>query len=244
MEQADQLRILQLYLRDTGRYAGLLSPGENPVDGRWGNDTRVATLRAMEDGPDSPLLLADYIDAGGRLAVSPANVLAIAEVEAAGAGFEDGYPKLLFEPHRFCKLTKGRFNGLHPAISYPKWGERPYPRAIVDRYAQLLEAVSLDVYSGFAAASYGKFQILGENHEAAGYDNPFAFAFAMAFDERTQLKAFESFIRKSGIIVPLRSGNWVEVARRYNGSAYAKNRYDVKLAQAARKWELKLEGGL
>jgi hypothetical protein len=103
-----------------------------------------------------------------------------------------------------------------------------------DRYQQLLKAVGCDVTAGFAAASYGKFQIMGENHEACGYDNPWTFAFAQAFDEKKQLAAFESFIRHAGLLGPLQNGNWVALAKGYNGTAYAKNRYDVLLAQAAR----------
>jgi hypothetical protein len=231
----DQLRELQLYLRDTGRYAG-------EVDGAYGPQTRAAILKAMQDGPDTKLSLNDYLASSGRLACHPANIMAFAEVEAAGAGFVDGEPKILFEPHRFCKLTSGAYSGSHPTVSYAVWGWRPYPHSMEDRYAQLLEAVGLDVSAGFAAASYGKFQIMGENHEACGYDNSWSFAFAMAVDELTQLKAFESFIRRSNLLAPLQNGNWVALAKGYNGTAYIKNRYDVLLAQAARKFERQLEG--
>jgi hypothetical protein len=202
-DQPNRLRVLQMYLRDTGRYKG-------DIDGDFGPLTRNAVLQAMEDGPDTPLTVPDYIASGGRLGCHPANVLAFAQVEAQGAGFVDGYPKILFEPHRFCRLTKGVFSGNHPDVSYQVWGTRPYPGNMEDRYSQLLEAVSLDVYAGFAAASYGKFQILGENHELCGYDNPWSFAFAQAFDEITQLKAFEAFVRNSGILRSLQNGNWVE----------------------------------
>lgn len=229
----DMLR-LQTYLQTTGRYHG-------DLDGLYGPATRQAILEGMEDGPDTELCEQDYRDSAGRLGCDPAAIMAFAAVEANGAGFEAGEPKLLFEPHRFSKLTQGRFDGSNPDVSYPKWGARPYPSKISDRYAQLLKAVGLDVYAGFAAASYGKFQILGENHEAAGYDTPWEFAFAMAYDEVTQLKAFELFVRSAGILPFLRSGNWVECAKRYNGPAYAKNRYDVKLAQAFRAISLKLE---
>lgn len=234
-DQAHDLRTLQLYLRDTGRYHG-------EVDGKYGPLTRAAILQGMEDGPDTRLGLQDYLDSGGRLGCNPAFVMAFAEVEAMGAGFELGFPKILFEPHIFCRLTKGRFSGNHPAISYAKWGTRPYPKKIDERYQQLLDAVALDVNAGFSSASYGKFQLMGFNHEACGYDNPWAMAVAMAFDEPTQLRAFEAFIRHdSDLLHALQNGNWVALARAYNGVAYAKNRYDVKLAQAARKWELALE---
>lgn len=229
----DRMRDLQSHLADTGR-----DPG--PIDGLYGPKTKAAIMAAMEDGPDTPLTLQDYRNAAARLGVRTASICALAEVEAAGSGFDKGFAKILFEPHRFSKLTQGRFDRSNPAVSYPKWSQRPYPRTTPDRYAQLLEAVGLDPWAGFCAASYGKFQILGENHEAAGYDTPWAFAFAQAHDEPTQLAAFESFIRKSGIVTPLRGALWAEVARRYNGPAFAKNQYDVKLAKAAAAWERKL----
>jgi hypothetical protein len=233
-DQQHDLHVLQQYLRDTGRY-------HNDVDGDYGPLTRAAILQALEDGPDTALTLQDYLDSGGRLGCNPAYVLAFAEVEAHGAGFEAGYPKILFEPHIFSRLTQHRFDASHPAISYPKWGMRPYPKGANERYQQLLDAVGLDVYGGFASASYGKFQLMGFNHEACGYDNPWALAIAMAFDEPTQLKAFESFIRRNNLLQPLQNGQWVALARGYNGPAYAANAYDKKLAQAARKWEMQLE---
>jgi hypothetical protein len=235
MDQLTRLHALQLLLRDTGRYHG-------EIDGDYGPQTRNAVMQALEDGPDTPLTTQDYIDAAGRLGCHPANILAFGEVEAQGAGFYDGYPKILFEPHRFCRLTRGVFSGNHPSVSYQVWGTRPYPGNMEARYEQLLEAVGLDVYAGFAAASYGKFQIMGENHEACGFDNPWTFAFSQAFNELNQLKAFESFIRNDGLLHPLQNGNWVALAKGYNGTAYIKNRYDVRLAQAARKWEIQLEG--
>jgi hypothetical protein len=112
-----------------------------------GRSPANAILQAMEDGPDTALTLQDYVDSAGGLACHPANVMAFAEVESSGAGFIDGYPKMLFEPHRFCKLTKGVFSApIRPSAI--RCGARPYPRSMEDRYQQLLEAVGCDVYAG------------------------------------------------------------------------------------------------
>lgn len=233
MMPPDPMRALQLYLRDTGR-----SPGE--IDGVYGPRTKEAVMYAFEDGPDTALTMQDYKNAGARLGCRPAYILAFAEVEAAGAGFQDGEPKILFEPHRFSRATKHRFDQTNPNVSYQKWGDKPYPKTQGARYAQLLEAVGLDPWAAFASASYGKFQILGENHQACGFDTPWAFAFSQAYDEAAQLAAFEKFIRVSGILAPLKVGLWGTVAEMYNGSAYRKNAYDVKLATAAHSWESRL----
>lgn len=230
---ADLVR-LQTLLKNTGRYTGT-------VDGIFGPETRAAIFAAMRDGPDTALTTKDYLDSAGRLGCSPANIMAFASVEAQGVGFENGEPKILYEPHVFSRLTKHKYDADHPLISYPKWGMRPYPPDMVTRYNQLLDAVALDVTAGFSSASYGKFQLMGFNYAACGYDTPWEFAFSQAFDEPTQLKAFEAFIRSDGLLKPLQNGNWVALAKSYNGPAYVNNRYDVKLAQAARNFEQQLE---
>lgn len=220
---------LQQYLKDTGRYFGT-------VDGLWGRLTAAAILLGLTDGPDTPLTDADYDASAKRLSVPAAYVKAFASVEAAGAGFQDGKPKILPERHCFSKATGRRFDQSHPDLSYPKWGAKPYPKTQDARYDLLLKMVRLDVDAGFGACSYGKFQILGSNFESCGYSSPMEFAFAMAKDEPTQLKAFEGFIRRNGILAPLVAGDWAQVARRYNGPGYRENAYDTKLAAAARKF--------
>lgn len=227
---SDPMRSLQLYLRDTGR-----DPGA--IDGIYGPRTKEAILYAMEDGPDTALTVQDYKNAAAKLGVRTSSIMAFAEVEANGAGFEQGEPKILFEPHRFSRATKHAFDQSNPNVSYPKWGQRPYPPTQGGRYAQLLEAVGLNPWAGFASASYGKFQILGENYEACGFANPWAFAFSQAYDEATQLAAFRAFIVAKGIVAPLRVSLWGSVAEAYNGTGYRKNQYDVKLAQSAARWE-------
>jgi len=221
---------LQQHLKNTGRYHGA-------VDGLWGRLTEAAILTLLTDGPDTSLTEQDFVDSAKRLDVTPAHIKAVVAVESSGAGFFAGRPLILPEPHRFSKWTKGRFDRTHPLISYPKWGTRPYAKTQDARYDQLLGMIRLDVDGGFAAASYGKFQIMGENHKLCGYDTPMAFAEAMARDERTQLRAFEQFIINTGLLPALRRGDWVSFARGYNGTGYAKNRYDIKLAQAFRRFQ-------
>jgi hypothetical protein len=221
---------LQNELKATGRYSGR-------VDGLWGMLTEGAILLALTDGPDTPLTPGDFIASGERLGVHPGKVWAMAKVEANGAGFHAGRPVILPEPHRFSRLTGHRFDSKYPSTSYPSWGQRPYPRGQDERYRLLLRMIHLDVPAGFAAASYGKFQILGENYAACGYSTPFDYAVAQARDEATQLRAFERFLGHAGILPHLRAGNWAEVARRYNGTAYRKNRYDEKLAAAFAQYQ-------
>lgn len=221
---------LQLLLRDTNRYTGA-------IDGLWGPKTEAAILKAFEDGPDTPLNFQHFQESAERLRCPVSHIQAVAAVEAAGAGFQDGFPKILPERHRFSKITRGRFDQSHPHLSYPAWGTLRYPSRQEDRYELLLDMIRLDVSAGIAACSYGKFQILGENHRACGYDTAHGFAFAQAFDEITQLKCFEKFVESNGLLPHLQNGIWTRFAKGYNGPAYRQNRYDVKLAQAVRHYE-------
>jgi hypothetical protein len=225
---AVNLEQLQQHLRQTGRYSGT-------ADGLWGRLTEAGILLALTDGPDTKLCEADFAAAGSSLGVQPAAIKAFWQTEAAGAGFQDGRPKILPEPHRFSKNTGHRFDASHPTISYPRWGTRPYVRTQDERYDQLLQMVRLDIDAGFASASYGAPQIMGENFAVCGYASSFAFAEAMARDEATQLRAFMEFVKGRSILPFLQrvtrfAASWEPVAQRYNGTAFRQNRYHEKMA--------------
>jgi hypothetical protein len=226
------IRTLQGRLRSRGYDVG-------PIDGLWGPRTRKAVLAVMTDGGDNLISDADIADAAAELGCTPAHVLAVREVEASGQPFSEGRPTILFEPHRFSRATAGRFDRSHPAVSYRSSGDRPYPRAQAARYDQLLTAIGLDVDAGFSSASYGAFQILGENWKVCGYESPYAFAVAQAQSEGDQLAAFVGFVKGNGLARALAAGDWAAFARRYNGPAFAKNRYDERLASAFAKFSRK-----
>lgn len=216
---------LQTYLRVHRFYAG-------EIDGLYGPKTRAALLACLEAGPDTPVSEKDIQTAAAALRVTPAHIRTIREVEAAGAGFFQGLPKILFEGHIFSKLTGRKFDAKHPSISYPKWDKTKYPKTQAGRYDQLLDAVALDPDAAFSAASYGAFQILGSNYKVCGFASPFDFVLAQCQSEGAQLMAFINFVKGNGLDDELRAGRWDLFARGYNGPAYKQNAYDVKLAKA------------
>jgi hypothetical protein len=216
---------LQINLQTSGRYFGML-------DGVYGPLTGAAVLQALTDGPDTRLTDHDYEAAADSLGLQPAYVKAFAKVESAGDGFVEGRPVLLFEPHRFSRATKGIFDQRCPTVSYPRWDKSRYPRQQEARYGQLIKAVGLNVDAGFASASYGKFQVLGENFKVCGYPNSYSFAVAQAYDEATQLKAFLNFVKAKGIHDDLRRGDFETAATKYNGTAAYLNDYAGKIRRA------------
>lgn len=216
---------LQRRLEALGCYSGA-------IDGLYGAGTRAGVLKALTDGPDYALTDQDIAEAAAKLGVDPAKIWTVWDVEAAASPFIDGRPTILFEPHRFSRATGHRFDASHPRISSRAWNKKLYPGSQQGRWNQLLDAVGLDVDAGFASASYGGFQILGENFEVCGAPSPWAFAWRQSQTEGDQLAAFILFVEGRGLKGPLQRGDWAAFARGYNGSAYRANRYDEKLAAA------------
>lgn len=177
----------------------------------------------------------DFRLAAQSLGVPVAVVKAVCEVEAPGGGFEDdGEVRILFERHKFSRHTGGRFDKSHPHISNPRWGGYGKSSA---QHGRLAEAVSLDREAALKSASWGKFQILGENYEQAGFRTLQAFINAMQAGEPDQLEAFVAFVKADkGMHQALKWKEWTGFARRYNGPKFHLNKYDTKLAQAYEKY--------
>lgn len=201
-------------------------------DGKYGPITRAAVLTALTDPVDTPVTVAAVEQLAAGWQVDVATIWAVRDVEASGAAFTDGRPTLLFEPHRFSRATGRRFDAKYPTVSYRTWDASKYPRTQAARYDQLLLAIGLDVDAGFASASYGAFQVLGENWRICGETDPMAFALAEASGEDAQLRHFARFVAGNGLVPALRRRDWAAFARGYNGTAYRTNRYDEKLAAA------------
>ncbi|WIW88945.1 N-acetylmuramidase family protein [Sphingobium sp. V4] len=219
---------LQRRLHALGLYSGA-------IDGKFGPISKAALLACMTEGPDYPITATDIAQAAALLAVEEAKIWAVYDVEAAGDAFIDGRPTILFEPHRFSRSTGHRFDRSHPRLSSRTWNRALYPRSQDGRWQQLLDAVALDVDAGFMSASYGAFQILGENYAVCGAYDPWAFAWRQAQTEGDQLEAFVRFVEGRGLKAALQRGDWAGFARGYNGTAYRENRYDEKLANAYAK---------
>lgn len=175
---------------------------------------------------------AQFEGAARGLGVELAMVIAVAKVEAGDHGpFVDGRPTLLFERHLFHRFTNGRF-GIS-GISNPEPGG--YGKASA-QWARLEEAMRLDEIAALRSASVGAWQILGDNHAAAGFPVlrgeldrlPALRRYYEAMkDPAQQLAAFVAFIRAKGLAAALRTHNLLTFARAYNGPA--QKGYDAKI---------------
>ncbi|SDS50086.1 Peptidoglycan-binding (PGRP) domain of peptidoglycan hydrolases-containing protein [Halopseudomonas litoralis] len=210
------------------------------VDGLAG----TKTFQALAGSDCSALLKeADLVRAADRLGADLAAVKAVNEVESRGEGFfAPGKPAILFERHIMRRRLlldegeedlKGRVASLeqaHPGLINKRPGG--YAGGLAE-YPRLARAKMIDTPCAIESASWGLFQIMGFHWKNLGYDSAPDFEAAMQASEANHLDAFVRFIEADPALhKALKAHKWTAFARIYNGPAYARNLYDVKLQRA------------
>ena len=186
---------------------------------------------------------ADYREAAKELGCEVAAIKAVAEVESAGAGFildpvaNTPVPKILFERHIFRReiVAAGKDPMKIPAsICQAERG------GYVGGYAEhtrLAQATEYGRNEALKSASWGKFQIMGFNYATCGYKTLQAFINDMYANEGGHLRAFVGFVKNNpNLLRAIRNKNWAAFALGYNGKAYKENNYDVKMANAYKRY--------
>jgi hypothetical protein len=215
---------------------------------------RAIPLNTLNDLTDSlpataanPATLsdADYTAAAATLGVDVPAMKAVADVESAGSGFgDDGRPTIRYELHEFQENTNSQFHKTHPYLSQPTLSAgKPYHNKTQDReYSMLYNAMLLKYKGGRAieeaikSASWGKFQVMGDNWSDLGWSSALAFASDMYVSEANHLKAFVKFVQFNGLAHALKLHHWATFAAGYNGKAYQVNQYDTRLQQAFNRY--------
>ncbi len=174
---------------------------------------------------------ADFATVATTLGCEVAAIKAVADTEAKDEPWDMmGRPIILFERHKFAKHSHGLYNRSHPDISTPRaGGYGPSSR----QYDRLRRAAMLDETAALKSASWGLFQIMGENHGDAGHPTVAAFVDAMMLRRSEHLKAFAHFVAANpGMKKAIQNRDWATFARAYNGPDYATNDYDGKMRRA------------
>jgi peptidoglycan hydrolase-like protein with peptidoglycan-binding domain len=207
------------------------------VDGVVGDKT---TAKLLNKSTDHWLNQSDLEAAATDLGVDMASIHAIKAVESRGLGFlADGRPKILYERHVMVRnLQKNGFKPNQIGMAktrYPNLVNTAaggYKGNAAEHY-RLKLAGDIHVQSALESASWGLFQIMGYHWKALGYKSVQEFAERMRRNEGEHWKAFVKFVQAdSKLHGALKDKNWAEFAKRYNGSNYKKNKYDVRLKKA------------
>lgn len=201
----------------------------------------IKTNSALEKlNTDRYLSHSDIVTAAERLSVPIAAIYAINEIESRGTGFNaDGSIVVLFERHIMHKrmLCIGieesdveLASSNWPNLVNKKSGD--YMGGTSENY-RLKLAKQIHPQAAQESCSYGLFQIMGYHWQNLAYDSIEQFVECMEESEGQQLQAFIRFIQTDAHLHrTLKKCDWAEFAKRYNGKAYKKNKYDTKLATA------------
>lgn len=172
----------------------------------------------------------DFKRAATKIGCDVNVIKAVAIVESASSGFDpEGFPKTLFEGHVFYKLTEGRYAVSHPNLCHKLWDKSQYGKTWKQEKERLNLAISLERKPALKSASWGLFQILGKNYRLAGFESIQKFVNAMCTTESEHLNACVNFIINIKADYALRTKNWTDFARLYNGVNFAVNKYHIKL---------------
>lgn len=201
---------------------------------------QLSILMGWDVTSSKKLSKADIIAVANDLNIEPAALKAVIDVEAAGEGFDkQGRPTILFEPHIFWDelgkihyyTKRTELAKKHKGLLSQKWDKSLY-RIGGSSHDKLKIGADLHWDAAHKSASWGLGQIMGFNAQKIGYATLKDFIDDMYESEAKQLKAMGMFLKANGLISKLQRHDWAGFARGYNGSAYAKNQYDTKLAAA------------
>ena len=221
------------------------------VDGIVGQKTWSVLLKREQELfnlEDKYLSEEDLLAFSQEYDVELAAVKAVNEVESTGRGFLlDGRPKILFEGHKFWKeLSKRGVNPTSHVNDYTKNvlfknATRKYYKGGSLEYSRLDKAAGMSDNPAFreaalSSASWGAFQIMGYHAKDLGYPSIEYFVSDMYEHEREHLKAFGRFLAENNLIRHLKTKDWAKFAKGYNGSGYAANQYDIRMANAYERY--------
>lgn len=178
----------------------------------------------------------DIQRAANDLGVSRAKVMSIMATEVnwpKKSGYlPDRRPIILFERHRMYKYLGQKDKALQQRAFRERSdicnAQRGGYIGNAAEWKRMMDAAKYDVGCAYMSASWGLFQIMGDNYESMKYPTVFHMVRAMAASEGDQLNALVRFIKANGHIwTALKAGDWAKVARGYNGPAYGD--YDKRM---------------
>lgn len=184
-----------------------------------------------------------YRQAAIELGCEIAAIKAVATVESRGSGFlPDGQPKILFEAHVFYEQLE--LHGLDPkqlmrdptnrGLIAERYGQVRYGTES-EQHRKLQRAVKIHRDAALASCSWGAFQVMAYQWKDLGYASLQDFINDAFEGADGHLRMFIAFIKYKKLQKYLIAKDWAGFALRYNGSAYKKNNYDTRMADAYAK---------
>lgn len=178
--------------------------------------------------------------------LDPAALLAVAEIESGGktAYLVNGKyePAIRFEGHYFDRRLTGsiRERARTEGLAHPSAGKIRNPASQTARWALLERAININRKAALESTSWGLGQVMGAHWQWLGFKNIDVLVALARNSVSGQIILMTRFILQSGLQQSLHKQDWVHFAKSYNGPAYAKNQYDLKLEAAWIGWKIRL----
>jgi hypothetical protein len=181
----------------------------------------------------------DYEQAALELNCEGDAIKAVALTETGSSGsffdyYENLVPSILFERHYFSKLTNHIYDETHPTISNPIRGGYGKFSA---QYDKLLCAYDLNPSAELKSASWGRFQIMGNNYKLCKYNSVEEFVYDLSLSEANQLSCFVAFIKNnSKLHNAIKNKDWLTFALNYNDPG--QQGYDIRMKESYEKLKI------
>lgn len=172
-----------------------------------------------------------------------ANLAAVVEIESDGivSALVNGKrePLIRFEGHYFdrrltgAKKEKARRKGL----AHPSGGRIKNPRKQQARWDHLLvPASAIDESAALESCSWGLGQVMGAHWRKLGYKSVQEMVRVARSGVAGQVELMMRYCEKFGLMDELRRGDFDGFGRGYNGKNYKKNKYAIRMRNAARRY--------
>lgn len=181
-------------------------------------------------------VILEITKAAKGLGIEAAALLAVADVESAGIAFAavDGRrePLIRFEAHYFDRRLseKNRAIAREEGLAAPVAGAIANPKTQAARWRMLKQAAAIDAKAAYESVSWGLGQVMGAHWKWLGYASVDALVAEARSGVAGQARLMALYVEKAGLVPSLLNHDWPSFARGYNGPAYARNSYDVKIA--------------
>lgn len=181
-----------------------------------------------------------------KIGITTSVAMAVIAVESGGVTHTmiggKARPLIRWEGHYFDRLVPAekRDEARRAGLASPKAGRIKNPRSQAERYQMLLRAMKIDVNAAIMSCSWGVGQIMGSHWESLGFASPRHFYKYVCSSVAAQADVMFRYIEVNDLADDLRRRDWSAFARGYNGPAYAKYGYHIKLAKAYTKYGGKL----
>lgn len=174
--------------------------------------------------------------------LEPSALLAVCDIESGGRVFARvegrNEPLIRFEGHYFDRRLSGfrREAARKAGLASPRAGKITNPRTQPARWRMLKRAMEIDRKAALESVSWGLGQVMGSHWSWLGYATVNDLVAEARSGAEGQVRLMLRFIEKAGLTDEIRRCDWHGFARGYNGPAYRKYGYHLKLDRAFRKY--------